>query len=139
MPLLSAGTVSVLDNQTAMAVQSLLQSQAASATETNSSGPLVESVINANLDEDDIFQCGKCKMQFRSLIMFVNHKREPCTLMNNPVSSAPAPLSVEASSMQHSVSVACPSSPGNLQQQVRYPIFLTVYFHFYIVLLISNI
>lgn len=27
-------------------------------------------------DEEDIFQCGKCKMQFTSLHLFVLHKRE---------------------------------------------------------------
>ena len=32
----------------------------------------------AILDEDDLFQCGKCKKQFTSLPVFVAHKQTVC-------------------------------------------------------------
>ncbi|KAJ8302984.1 hypothetical protein KUTeg_019380 [Tegillarca granosa] len=57
-------TVSGMDNQTAVAVQSLLESQ-----------PIAEA---PQVDEDDVFQCGKCKKQFSSLILFLNHKQSRC-------------------------------------------------------------
>lgn len=31
------------------------------------------------LDEDDVFQCGRCKKQFSSLELFVLHKRDQCS------------------------------------------------------------
>ncbi|XP_058801025.1 zinc finger protein 341-like isoform X2 [Phymastichus coffea] len=46
-------------------VQSLLESQT-----------LISEVEQSDQDEDDIFQCGKCKTQFTSLHLFVLHKRE---------------------------------------------------------------
>ena len=30
------------------------------------------------MDDEDIFQCGKCKKQFTSLTLFVGHKQERC-------------------------------------------------------------
>lgn len=31
------------------------------------------------LDEDDLFQCGRCKKQFSSLDLFMVHKRHQCS------------------------------------------------------------
>ncbi|XP_064610967.1 zinc finger protein 341-like isoform X2 [Liolophura sinensis] len=59
-----AGGVSV-DNQAALVVQSLLDSQnVAEATQQ---------------EEEDLFQCGKCKKQFTSLPSFISHKQGRCT------------------------------------------------------------
>ncbi|XP_062584073.1 zinc finger protein 341-like [Saccostrea cucullata] len=57
-------TVPGMDNQTAVAVQSLIDSQV--ITETTP------------VDEDDVFQCGKCKKQFCSLSVFLSHKQSRC-------------------------------------------------------------
>ena len=35
------------------------------------------------VDEDDIFQCGKCKKQFTNFSAFVSHKQTPCTNIQN--------------------------------------------------------
>ena len=32
------------------------------------------------VEEDDVFQCGKCKKQFNSLSTFVSHKQTRCTV-----------------------------------------------------------
>lgn len=48
-----------LDNST---VQSLLESQTL--------------ITQVDQDEEDIFQCGKCKSQFTSLQLFILHKQE---------------------------------------------------------------
>ncbi|XP_050396148.1 zinc finger protein 341 [Patella vulgata] len=53
------------DNQTAVAVQSLLDSQSVPETQ----------------DEEDLFQCGKCKKQFNSLPLFVGHKQSECSVI----------------------------------------------------------
>uniref|UniRef100_A0A0C9RCD0 ZNF341 protein n=1 Tax=Fopius arisanus TaxID=64838 RepID=A0A0C9RCD0_9HYME len=71
------------------AVQSLLESQTL-ITEVENSGTktpqyFIQSELNRNSneispaieqDDDDIFQCGKCKCQFTSLHLFLLHKRE---------------------------------------------------------------
>ncbi|XP_005096795.2 zinc finger protein 341 [Aplysia californica] len=57
--------VQAVDNQTVVAVRSLLDSQV---------------VTEAQDEEEDIFQCGKCKKQFTSLPAFVSHKQTPCLL-----------------------------------------------------------
>ncbi|XP_075033645.1 zinc finger protein 341 isoform X2 [Mixophyes fleayi] len=65
-----------MDNQTVLAVQSLLDGQAGVSDHTgqnvNSSGPI------QGLDDEDVFLCGKCKKQFNSLPAFMIHKREQC-------------------------------------------------------------
>jgi len=58
-----------VDNQTVVAVHSLLDSQV---------------VAEPQDEEEDIFQCGKCKKQFTSLPLFVNHKQTLCILQNQP-------------------------------------------------------
>ncbi|XP_019629163.1 PREDICTED: zinc finger protein 341-like [Branchiostoma belcheri] len=60
-----------MDNQTALAVQSLLDSQQGQVAEP-AAGPG---------DDEDVFQCGKCKKQFTSLPTFMSHKREHCQPM----------------------------------------------------------
>ncbi|XP_033113185.1 zinc finger protein 341-like [Anneissia japonica] len=53
-----------IDNQTALAVQSLLETSA--------------SVQEPPADDEDVFQCGKCKKQFTNLPVFMNHKKDNC-------------------------------------------------------------
>ncbi|XP_069690513.1 zinc finger protein 341-like [Periplaneta americana] len=70
------GGVSV-DNQTALTVQSLLDSQSLS----NESLPGTTVVASRpptaiTLDEEDVFQCGKCKKQYTSFSLFMAHKKE---------------------------------------------------------------
>ncbi|XP_073648984.1 zinc finger protein 341 isoform X9 [Tursiops truncatus] len=65
-----------MDNQTVLAVQSLLDGQGAVSDPTGQS-------VNAPpaiqpLDDEDVFLCGKCKKQFNSLPAFMTHKREQC-------------------------------------------------------------
>ncbi|XP_041355906.1 zinc finger protein 341-like isoform X2 [Gigantopelta aegis] len=59
------GSSVTVDNQTAVAVQSLLDSQTVGESQV--------------AEEDDLFQCGKCKKQFTYLSAFVSHKQTRCT------------------------------------------------------------
>nr|XP_027232662.1 zinc finger protein 341-like isoform X2 [Penaeus vannamei] len=43
------------------------------------------------LDEDDVFQCGRCKKQFSSLELFVLHKRDQCSGKNGNLRALQAP------------------------------------------------
>ncbi|XP_015265871.1 PREDICTED: zinc finger protein 341 isoform X1 [Gekko japonicus] len=65
-----------MDNQTVLAVQSLLDGQGAvadpSAQSVNTSSTI------QSMDDEDVFLCGKCKKQFNSLPAFMTHKREQC-------------------------------------------------------------
>nr|XP_056700328.1 zinc finger protein 341 isoform X3 [Euleptes europaea] len=65
-----------MDNQTVLAVQSLLDGQGAVAD------PSAQSVNTAttiqSMDDEDVFLCGKCKKQFNLLPAFMTHKREQC-------------------------------------------------------------
>ncbi|XP_054164932.1 zinc finger protein 341-like isoform X2 [Oppia nitens] len=63
--------VPTLDNQTVLAVQQLFN-------DTNTSN-----ITNIDDDEEDVFQCGKCKKQFSALNSFVNHKKECGRKANN--------------------------------------------------------
>ena len=65
-----------MDNQTILAVPSLLDGQGAVPDPRGQS-------VNAPpaiqpLDDEDVFLCGKCKKQFNSLPVFMTHKREQC-------------------------------------------------------------
>nr|XP_022339023.1 zinc finger protein 341-like isoform X2 [Crassostrea virginica] len=62
-------TVPGMDSQTAVAVQSLIDSQVITETTT--------------VDEDDVFQCGKCKKQYCSLSAFLSHKQSRCNGQRN--------------------------------------------------------
>ncbi|XP_068083537.1 zinc finger protein 341 [Anabrus simplex] len=63
-----------LDSQTALTVQSLLENQVlpGSSTSNISIGP----PTTVTLDEEDVFQCGRCKKQFTSFSLFMCHKKE---------------------------------------------------------------
>ncbi|XP_046746139.1 zinc finger protein 341-like [Diprion similis] len=58
-------------------VQSLLESQALITEAENAAG--------IDQDEEDIFQCGKCKSQFTSLHMFILHKKQHIKLEEQTV------------------------------------------------------
>ncbi|XP_030831676.1 zinc finger protein 341 [Strongylocentrotus purpuratus] len=65
---------------------------------------------NAGVDEEDIFQCGKCKKQFTSLNSFMNHKREHCIppISTHPIhtiTTLPRPQPIPAAA-PHSVNSA---------------------------------
>ncbi|RMB95581.1 hypothetical protein DUI87_27691 [Hirundo rustica rustica] len=64
-----------MDNQTVLAVQSLLDGQGGV---TDPSAPNVNSSSIQPMDDEDVFLCGKCKKQFNSLPAFMTHKREQC-------------------------------------------------------------
>ncbi|XP_048097423.1 zinc finger protein 341 isoform X1 [Alosa alosa] len=65
-----------MDNQTVLAVQSLLDGQGGIADPNTQSAPSTTSI--QTMDDDDVFLCGKCKKQFNSLPTFMIHKREQC-------------------------------------------------------------
>ncbi|NXR54665.1 ZN341 protein, partial [Hippolais icterina] len=68
--------LSGMDNQTVLAVQSLLDGQGGV---TDPSAPNVNSSTAIQpMDDEDVFLCGKCKKQFNSLPAFMTHKREQC-------------------------------------------------------------
>uniref|UniRef100_T1IRZ2 C2H2-type domain-containing protein n=1 Tax=Strigamia maritima TaxID=126957 RepID=T1IRZ2_STRMM len=74
-----AGVASI-DNQTALAVQSLLESQSGVISDTGSTtgNQCLESVNSVTADDGDLFQCGKCKKQYTCISTFLIHKRD-CT------------------------------------------------------------
>ncbi|XP_051915715.1 zinc finger protein 341 isoform X1 [Hippocampus zosterae] len=79
-----------MDNQTVLAVQSLLDGQGGVPDPNNqnvSGTPTIQS-----MDDEDVFLCGKCKKQFNSLPAFMAHKREQCQ------SSAPSLSTVSLAS-----------------------------------------
>ncbi|XP_029520596.1 zinc finger protein 341-like isoform X2 [Oncorhynchus nerka] len=65
-----------MDNQTVLAVQSLLDGQGG-VPDPNNQNISGSSTIQA-MDDEDVFLCGKCKKQFNSLPAFMTHKREQC-------------------------------------------------------------
>ena len=50
-------------------------------------------VLAPVLDDSDVFQCGRCKKQFSSIDVFVNHKTE-CNNSVNQVSDISLPANV---------------------------------------------
>ncbi|XP_012276103.1 zinc finger protein 341 isoform X2 [Orussus abietinus] len=74
-------------------VQSLLESQT-----------LITEVEQSAIDqeEDDLFQCGKCKCQFTSLHMFVLHKREHLKVLEQTVDLRQYLVSDESPTTQNS-------------------------------------
>lgn len=65
-----------VDNQTAVTVQSLLDTQSLSSECLPGATVVVSRPPNTiTLDEEDVFQCGKCKKQFTSFCLFMNHKK----------------------------------------------------------------
>uniref|UniRef100_A0A3B4ALY5 C2H2-type domain-containing protein n=1 Tax=Periophthalmus magnuspinnatus TaxID=409849 RepID=A0A3B4ALY5_9GOBI len=65
-----------MDNQTVLAVQSLLDGQGG-VPDPNNQNVSGSSTIQP-MDDEDVFLCGKCKKQFNSLPAFMTHKREQC-------------------------------------------------------------
>uniref|UniRef100_A0A8D0AWI7 Zinc finger protein 341 n=1 Tax=Salvator merianae TaxID=96440 RepID=A0A8D0AWI7_SALMN len=65
-----------MDNQTVLAVQSLLDGQGA-VTDPSAQTVNTSTAIHS-MDDEDVFLCGKCKKQFHSLPVFMTHKREQC-------------------------------------------------------------
>ncbi|CAL4083212.1 unnamed protein product, partial [Meganyctiphanes norvegica] len=61
-----------------LTVQQLLESPGFIQGTVTVSTPLTNNTITEGLqdDEDDLFQCGRCKKQFSSLDLFMAHKRE---------------------------------------------------------------
>ncbi|CAH2292667.1 zinc finger 341 isoform X1 [Pelobates cultripes] len=109
-----------MDNQTVLAVQSLLDGQ------SGVSDPTTQSVNNSGtiqvLDDEDVFLCGKCKKQFNSLPAFMIHKREQCqgnapslasVSMGSHSVYTPAVSSVQQSQINRQIStyIAVPPSP----------------------------
>ncbi|ELU14100.1 hypothetical protein CAPTEDRAFT_154598 [Capitella teleta] len=75
-----------MDNQTAIAVQSLLESQTIVDAPSGSA--------QAEEEEEDVFQCGKCKKQFNSLSTFVSHKQTRCMVGKSSAAAATATVAV---------------------------------------------
>ncbi|XP_071446650.1 zinc finger protein 341-like [Hetaerina americana] len=69
-----------IDSQTALTVQSLLDQNPGAIGLSADSSIVTESETPITLDEEDVFQCGKCKKQFISLPMFLCHKKESSCL-----------------------------------------------------------
>ncbi|XP_030319149.1 zinc finger protein 341 isoform X2 [Calypte anna] len=65
-----------MDNQTVLAVQSLLDGQGG-VTDPSAQNVNPSTAIQS-MDDEDVFLCGKCKKQFNSLPAFMTHKREQC-------------------------------------------------------------
>eukprot|EP00062_Callorhinchus_milii_P022926 gi/632981227/ref/XP_007907475.1/ PREDICTED: zinc finger protein 341 isoform X2 [Callorhinchus milii] len=106
-----------MDNQTVMAVQSLLDSQGP-VTDPTSQG-VANSSIQPSMDEEDVFLCGKCKKQFNSLQAFISHKREQCQ------GGAPSLASVSLASNHvyssvPSMTTVSPPQAGSRQQVSTY-------------------
>lgn len=60
-----SGNISSLENQSA--IQSILETTAVPDSGTT------------QVEDEDVFQCGKCKKQFSNLSQFVSHKQSRCT------------------------------------------------------------
>ncbi|XP_041860773.1 zinc finger protein 341 [Melanotaenia boesemani] len=100
-----------MDNQTVLAVQSLLDGQGGVPDPNNqnvTSTPTIQS-----MDDEDVFLCGKCKKQFNSLPAFMTHKREQCQ------SGAPSLSTVSLASSNAYAPVpsinSVPQTPANRQ------------------------
>uniref|UniRef100_A0A6I8MX86 Zinc finger protein 341 n=1 Tax=Ornithorhynchus anatinus TaxID=9258 RepID=A0A6I8MX86_ORNAN len=101
-----------MDNQTVLAVQSLLDGQGPVPDPT---GPSVNApTAIQSLDDEDVFLCGKCKKQFNSLPAFMTHKREQCQ------GAAPslATVSLATNSIYTPAAAAVPQAPAANRQQI---------------------
>ncbi|XP_060913607.1 zinc finger protein 341 isoform X1 [Labrus mixtus] len=100
-----------MDNQTVLAVQSLLDGQGG-VPDPNNQNVSGTSTIQS-MDDEDVFLCGKCKKQFNSLPAFMTHKREQCQ------SSAPSLSTVSLASTNAYTPVpsisSVPQTPANRQ------------------------
>ncbi|XP_038613380.1 zinc finger protein 341 [Tachyglossus aculeatus] len=101
-----------MDNQTVLAVQSLLDGQGPVPDPT---APSVNAPTTIqSLDDEDVFLCGKCKKQFNSLPAFMTHKREQCQ------GAAPslATVSLATNSIYTLPAAAVPQAPAANRQQI---------------------
>uniref|UniRef100_A0A8D0ANY4 Zinc finger protein 341 n=1 Tax=Sander lucioperca TaxID=283035 RepID=A0A8D0ANY4_SANLU len=100
-----------MDNQTVLAVQSLLDGQGG-VPDPNNQNVSGTSAIQS-MDDEDVFLCGKCKKQFNSLPAFMTHKREQCA------SSVPSLSTVSLASSNGYTPVPSissgPQTPANRQ------------------------
>ncbi|KAK0144229.1 Zinc finger protein 341 [Merluccius polli] len=99
-----------MDNQTVLAVQSLLDGQGGVPDPGNqnvSGTPTIQS-----MDDEDVFLCGKCKKQFNLLPAFMTHKREQCQSAGPSLSTVS--LASNAYTPGPSVSTG-PQTPANRQ------------------------
>jgi hypothetical protein len=86
--------VATLDSQTVMAVQSLLEPRNMQET--------------VPADDEDVFQCGRCKNEFTSLAAFVSHKQSRCTgIKNSHIGSSPMTSLAISSHCQDAGSAGC--------------------------------
>uniref|UniRef100_A0A674EGL8 Zinc finger protein 341 n=1 Tax=Salmo trutta TaxID=8032 RepID=A0A674EGL8_SALTR len=97
-----------MDNQTVLAVQSLLDGQGGVPDPNMLIYPQLFST-----DDEDVFLCGKCKKQFNSLHAFMTHKREHCQ-SNAPSLSTVSLASSNAYTPVPSIS-SVPQTPANRQ------------------------
>ncbi|XP_048873979.1 zinc finger protein 341 isoform X3 [Brienomyrus brachyistius] len=100
-----------MDNQTVLAVQSLLDGQGGVSDPNNHSVSGTAAI--QSLDDEDIFLCGKCKKQFNSLPAFMTHKREQCQT-NTPSLATVSLASSNAYTPVPSIS-SVPQTPTNKQ------------------------
>ncbi|XP_021171797.2 zinc finger protein 341 isoform X4 [Fundulus heteroclitus] len=100
-----------MDNQTVLAVQSLLDGQGG-VPDPNSQNVSATPAIQP-MDDEDVFLCGKCKKQFNSLPAFMTHKREQCQ-PGAPSLSTVSLASSNAYAPVPSVS-SVPQAPANRQ------------------------
>ncbi|KAK6471876.1 zinc finger protein 341-like [Huso huso] len=103
-----------LDNQTVLAVQSLLDGQGGVTDPTNQNVSATSTI--QPMDDEDVFLCGKCKKQFNSLPAFMTHKREQCQA-NTP---SLATVSLASSNVYTSVPSisSVQQNPSSSRQQV---------------------
>ncbi|KAJ4933844.1 hypothetical protein JOQ06_006653, partial [Pogonophryne albipinna] len=100
-----------MDNQTVLAVQSLLDGQG-EVPDPNNQNVSGTSTIQT-MDDEDVFLCGKCKKQFNSLPAFMLHKREQCQ-SSVPSLSTVSLASTNAYTPVPSISSG-PQTPANRQ------------------------
>ncbi|XP_031422645.1 zinc finger protein 341 isoform X2 [Clupea harengus] len=107
-----------MDNQTVLAVQSLLDGQGGVADPDSQSEPSTSSI--QTMDDDDVFLCGKCKKQFNTLPTFMVHKREQCQ------SSATSLASVAVASTISYTAVSSVSSVSHIAANRQVSTYITV-------------
>ncbi|XP_036389531.1 zinc finger protein 341 isoform X1 [Megalops cyprinoides] len=100
-----------MDNQTVLAVQSLLDGQGGVPDPNNQNGSGTSTI--QPMDDEDVFLCGKCKKQFNSLPAFMTHKREQCQ-SNAPSLATVSLASSNAYTPVPSIS-SVPQTPSNRQ------------------------
>lgn len=88
-----------LDNHT---VQTILETTTLSHDVSSGVKLLTGPPTTITLDEEDVFQCGKCKKQFTSFALFMCHKKEHSTgdLLNDGADSCQDPGPTDSTSFQ---------------------------------------